>query len=200
MALVNTTRKFIYLFEPHTASRATELALAQVYGSKVTGNRHAGIRELISDGYITQIQAAEYRIVCTVRNPLDTYITRWMIKSNRHTDNMVDDIQAKHIKLTGLGLWAEATDHVWFEHLDEDIQSLFRVKMPKADPKHKNKYKNKPWQDYYNIESFSLVVAACKPYMDKFGYRPFIIDKKVEVTVDKNIRGQLQRNQSNGIF
>ncbi len=191
MSLVNHERKFVYVFEPHTASRATELALLQLDGSQTIGNRHAGVRELIEGKYITKEQASKYRIVCTVRNPLDTFITRWKIRKERRIETMVNDIQNGSTSLHGLGLWSSATDVVWYEYLDEDMQSLFGVTMPEIDPTHKSKYKKERWQAYYtniNLEGFSLITEACRPYMNKFGYRPFTIGEKVGVAVDKHLR------------
>lgn len=190
MALVNHELKFVYLFEPHTASRATEAALAQMDGSKVTGNRHANLKELVNDRSVTKEQASEYRVFCTVRNPLDSFITRWLIKSHsRDSAKMLVDIKAKYIPMTCRGLHASATDHIWFEHLDEDIQSVFGVTMPEADPTHKNKHKKARWQSYYtNMGAFIEVSKANRSYMNRYGYRPLIIDTPIGVALDNHHR------------
>lgn len=79
MAVVNHVKKWLYLMEPHTASRATsELLMKQCQGAQI-GHHHIDIPELTDRRrqHIDPKKLVDYDIICTVRNPFDVLVTKW---------------------------------------------------------------------------------------------------------------------------
>lgn len=79
MAVVNHQQKWLYLMEPHTASRAVADYLKKHLGGSEVGHHHIGIPELTNRNrtHIPAKQLQGYRIIATVRNPFDMLITKW---------------------------------------------------------------------------------------------------------------------------
>lgn len=180
MALINTERKFIYLFEPNTRSTLVENALKDLPGSTVIeGDRYKNIAALLAADDITLEQALSYRIVCTVRNPYDSFIARYkQVRPGLTTSNFLSDIQLSRrhpmVLQPGDGMYEEATDFVWFEFLIRDILDLFGVTIARPKRTHRSGDDNKSWHDYYEGKPFRHLLkpsAACQRYMRRFGYR-----------------------------
>ena len=79
MAVVNHQRKWLYLMEPHTASRAVCEFLKKNCGGSEVGHHHIDLPELVdrSRCHLDPRAIKDYDVLCTVRNPFDTLITKW---------------------------------------------------------------------------------------------------------------------------
>ena len=172
MALVNEARKFAYNFEPHTASRAVSTALLALPSSRLIGKHHATQQQMRVEEPNTTYD--DYRWCVTVRNPLDTLVTRWTKRDIRRYPTLLPYVEKfKHQSqsvLFGLDMWQTADTFVWFEHLYEDVERLFDLTLPERDPIHVTKLKTKQWYEYYDKETFDVVFPLFKDYCDKFGY------------------------------
>lgn len=203
MALLNLERRFLYLFEPHTGSRATREALETMPGSNLIGNHHAGLMDLCRKGYIQDDLKHKITVCCTVRNPFDTFITRWMrhpisrspdmglfIKTQRH---------ANIVNSPAVGLWCEATRFIWFEHLEEDLRNIFGISLPPKDPTHKCKGKNRPWNEYFEEsppEYFDILLRKYSTYCKRFGYSyTWSREGKLVCEIDQSVRDAYNRGK-----
>ena len=79
MAIVNNDKRWLYLMEPHTASRATGEYLCSNLGGSRVGHHHIGLEELTNPKrphlHLNRVQ--NFNVFCTVRNPLDVLVTKW---------------------------------------------------------------------------------------------------------------------------
>ncbi len=179
MAVINYGLKFIYLFEPHAASRATQEALrAHVKGTAVVGHHHIAMEHLTSTQrqHIVPRRIKDFKVVTTVRNPFDTLITRW--QHGQHKDKSLEefvDVAWEHEVLApAKGLYQEASQFCWYERLQHDLRWMFN--RPDLDlgwnPLHKTEGK-KPWQEYYTFSLFYRLSQRTDwtAYMNQFGYR-----------------------------
>ena len=185
MAVVNHRYKWIYLMEPHTASRATEEYLLKEMGGTKLGHHHIGIPALTRRDreMINPQRLAEYKIISTVRNPFDTLITRWLY--NKSAGDLGEWVN-RLLELDSLpcadGLYKQATHFVYYEHLEEDLSILFgkAVRLPRHE-KHST-IKKEPWQSYYEYdglypnpppdmgETVAKMLEYWAPYLSQFGY------------------------------
>ena len=178
MAVINYNRKFIYLFEPHTASRATQDALRQyVEGSSIVGHHHIAMEHLtaLRRQHIEPRRVKDFKVITTVRNPFDTLITKWKHgeHKNKSLEEFVDTCWDSELLQPARGLYEEASLFCWYERLQDDLRWMFRN--PGLDlgynPLHKTEGK-RPWHDYY---TFTLYDRLCQrpdwiTYMNRFGY------------------------------
>jgi len=88
MAVINHTKKWIFLMEPHTASRAVAAALVTQAGGANFGHHHMDTERMVQRDrqMISPKKLAEYTIISTVRNPFDMLITRWKASSFKNTE------------------------------------------------------------------------------------------------------------------
>lgn len=153
MALHNIQDKWLYLMEPHTASRATVAALQQVDGSQI-GGHHARISNLTGRDrkHIRDISVYDI-IACTVRNPFDVLVTRWRIGSGRNDPfhewawkNRDHIVVSEPLH----GLWKDANSWLYYEHLSSDLNYVFGQELDLGyDDNHKTDSKE-GWSDYYD--------------------------------------------------
>lgn len=196
MAVINYNRKFIYLFEPHAASRATQIALKEyVAGTSTVGHHHIAMEHLTSlrRQHVNPRRTKDFKVVTTVRNPFDTLITKW--QHGEHKTKPIEefvDLAWDHTSLSpGLGLYKEASLFCWYERLQEDLRWMF--KNPELDlgwnPLHKTEDK-KLWPTYYSFSLFHRL--SRRPdwidYMNRFGY---CVDFDGYVELSKNVRTEL---------
>ncbi len=179
MAVINYDRKFIYLFEPHAASRATQDALKEyVAGTSTVGHHHISMEHLTSwrRQHIEPKRVKTFKVITTVRNPFDTLITRWKHgeHKNKSLEDFVDHTWDHELTAPAKGLYEEASLFCWYERLQDDLRLMFT--RPNLDlgynPLHKTPEK-KPWQDYYTFKLFDRVCQRPDwiDYMNRFGYR-----------------------------
>ena len=198
MALLSKEFKFLFLFEPHTGSRAVLKALQQAYTSNVIGNHHTGLADLISKGCIQDDFRYKLKVFSTVRNPLDTFITRWARFPRRRSPNMNAFIRAQQhasiISNPGLGVYRDASHLLWFEHLDEDMRRIFGIPL-EYDPDHKCKDK-RPWNEYFeeDRDSFDRLLKLYAGYCKEFGYSYQWLNGKLTCKVDQQVRAAKQSN------
>lgn len=195
MALVNYTHRWLYLMEPHTASRAVALALAEHQGGSKVGHHHIGCEELTfwRRQHIRRPEFQTLRRICTVRNPLDTLITKWKIHPKK--DMTLRDWFHEHkenLKIN-FGLYKEAHIWCWYEDLEADLQWVFSNKDLKLgyNPAHKT-VKKIDWWTYYTEELMHEVIEHCAPYIRRFGYQyEYGFNGAINLTIDKDIRARL---------
>lgn len=85
MAIINTTYKWLYLMEPHTASRATAKLLKDQLGGSEVGHHHISVRELTDRRRTASVHNIHnYKILCTIRNPFDVLVTQWKYSGHAH--------------------------------------------------------------------------------------------------------------------
>lgn len=207
MAIVNQRQKWIYLMEPHTASRAVADALMAGGGCGQLGHHHIGVPEL-TDRRRTQLiqNINEYDIICTVRNPLDVLVTQY--KFTPHAKESDDanyipfytwvrrGIEADSEAVTNpmMGLWKDCTKFVYYEHLEDDLEHVFGKKVDLGlDPTHVTEGKL-PWQDYYSgpvgEEILDVLMPLYSGFMAQFGYELFIGENDIRCFMDNEIREQ----------
>lgn len=204
MAIVNQRQKWIYLMEPHTASRAVANALMAQGGCGQLGHHHIGVSEL-TDRRRTQLiqNISEYDIICTVRNPLDVLVTKWKYgpKDQAFCEWVMERVDKGHESVTNpmMGLWRDCNKFVYYEHLEDDLEHVFGKGLNLGfDPTHVTKDKE-PWQNYYadpdcgcGEELLDLLMPLYEGFMTQFGYELFVSDQVYapKCFMDNEIRDQ----------
>lgn len=200
MALINTNKEWIYLLEPHTASRSTSSALRR-FGFVEVGGWHAKLQPLYEQGKIPD--PTHYEIGVTVRNPLDVLVTRWL-KDRPKGLSLYDWLEKKepvYWVRPLMGLWESATTVCWYEHLDEDLQYIFDAPdlMVDFDPSHKSREKpnraKRPWWVYIEEEPrvCQKVLRHYAAFMEKFGYHLSTWRGRPHMYINQDIRKRLRR-------
>lgn len=195
MALYNRELKFIYLFEPHTASRAILHHLPKyVPKTAQIPHHHIGIQEMTNwrKQLLRPKDALEARIVCTVRNPLDTLITRWRVSSFQHVSfQRFFDNNKEHHQITepGMGLFREAEYHCYYEDLEDDLRWMFNRPELELGWNEDHKTKDKePWYTYYSYDMVEYLKDVYKQYLNQFGYQISFRDGRPFCEIDPDIR------------
>lgn len=197
MALYNRDLKFIYLFEPHTASRAILEHLPKyVHGTATIQHHHISIQDMTNwrKQILRPQDALQCRIICMVRNPLDTLVTRWRSSSFQHVsfqrffDNNKDHHQ---IKEPGMGLYRDAEFFCYYEDLQEDLRWMFNRPLLELgwDDTHKTKGKE-PWYTYYSYDMVQYLQDVYKPYLTTFGYSFTFENGRPICSIDPAVRSQ----------
>lgn len=179
MALVNHLRKFIYLMEPHTASRGVVNCLkTHIPGTSDIASHHDGIERLTywRRQHLDPRRIKDYSVICTVRNPFDSLITKWKGHSphkNKTFEEFLDLCWDHHWLKPGRGLYKDADYFCWYEDLQDDLRWLFSstTLTMEHDPKHVTAGKE-PWQSYYTPGIIDRLKARddWKDYLTRFGY------------------------------
>ena len=197
MAVINREQKWLFLCEPHTASRATSKALLTLDGCEEIAHHHATLTD------ITKTTPIEYfigfNIVYTVRNPLDVLVTNWSISSNSRREEWTFEQWLTHSINTPTvnlplhrGLWQQCNIVSYYEHLQDDLNYIFGCKIPlEYDEKHITQHK-RHWSSYYSDKSLDLILLYYQSFLDHYGYE-FTRNRR-EVTVDPLIRERRVRN------
>ena len=198
MAIYNRDLKFIYLFEPHTASRAVLQHLPKyVRGCAKIDHHHIGIQEMAHwrNAKLRPKDALQSRIICTVRNPFDTLITRYRVSGFKHVEfqRFLDNQMENPIIINpGMGLYQEAEYHCYYEDLEEDLRWMFnRPELTLGwDDKHKTAGKE-PWWTYYTDKgSVDKLCHTWRAYFTRFGYQIDFRDGRPYLEIDPDIRKQ----------
>ncbi len=103
MAVLSTTRGYLFLMAPRTACTATGRALTAhgegelfpgadfpLPGGQTADGKHASLDELIAGGKLTVEEAGKLLVFTTVRNPFDAMVTSYTAKRRRWA-TMLDD-------------------------------------------------------------------------------------------------------------
>ena len=206
MAIANHKSKWLFLMEPHTASRAVTAALPQVGGVRC-GHHHIDIATITrrDRAEISAKKIGEYKVIAAVRNPFDMLVTRYKAtKSKESFTEWVTKMMGLNRLEPSNGLEATATHFVYYEHLNEDLAVTFGQYLDLGyDEKHKTAGK-RPWQEYYQGESelVKRLTIHWFPYLMKYGYDvnppadfewsgPFYEDNGIAVEIKQDVRDRM---------
>lgn len=191
MAAVNDELKFVHLSEPHTASRATTMALCDAF---------AGTRKVIPQHGTLEVLKipSDYRVVVTVRNPFDILITQWKRPGETKTLEEFVKVNLGHRHLTKPTRYlAElATFVCWYEHLEPDLGRVYTHKfdLPRV-AKHASINKEH-WSTYYTeeLKAFLLKQPVWATFVERFGYQfkddgSYSIDEKIRRKLCRPLKG-----------
>ena len=203
MALVNHERKFIFLMEPHTASRAVVAATqAQIPGTSQVGHHHISMDHLLDwrRQHLDPKMVKDYRIIATVRNPFETLVTRYRSQANwndKSIDEFVTTGWETSQAATSYGLHESATHFVWYEDIQDDLRWLFT--QPDFDLGYDESHKTpnkKYWVDYFQTETIEKLLGRpdWMSYLQKYGYGVYM-DAMVgyRIKIVNSIRASLCR-------
>lgn len=196
MAYFNKERKFLYLFEPRTASRGTLSAMQALKLGSEVGGHHDDIEKLTfwRRQHIKPKDLEDARVVCTVRNPFDLIVSVWKHHGESRTNPFVRFVDTAWDSIlmqpSSRLLFKEATQFCWFEDLENDLQWTFTDPHLKLeyDMSHKTPGKSH-WHSYYTDKIMDRLRARpdWEVYLDKFGYRVYN-DGSVELDMDKRAK------------
>jgi len=162
MAVVSHAEKWIFLAEPHTASRACCSSLLKL-GEDV---RPHHVRPHQMD-----FSTEGYRLIAGCRNPYDVLITQWKRPSERNLP-LDEFITGYWNHPSTLPYFANVADQfVWYENLQEDMNLTFGHVELDFDPKHKSEDKE-DWWTYFDPQDFQRLAKRLdwKWYFKYFGY------------------------------
>jgi len=200
MALINTNKRWMYLLEPHTASRATSKALLR-FGFVEVGGWHSKVGPLQEAGMIPDV--SDYEIGVTLRNPIDVLITRWL--KDRQKDQRLFDwitsIEPIYYTRALAGVWKGATTFCWYEHLLEDLRFVFSAPDLELeyDPEHKTQESaqrlKKPWWVYLEEEPKvkGILLRHYSDFMETFGYHLSSWQGRPHMFINEDIRQSKRR-------
>lgn len=96
MAVLNQQKRWLYLMEPHTASRAVSKALLYQLECGEFGHHHISITELTDRRRTPTLHNLhEWDIICTVRNPFDVLVTQWKMSGASEKPMTEDEINRR---------------------------------------------------------------------------------------------------------
>lgn len=178
MAVVNKQYGFVFLAEPHTGSRAVRDALLTLDGSVETnGDHHLDIVGCWRKGFITEIEADEFTIFATIRNPYDLLVTRWWYHA-RQTHSFktwIAKIAWETEQQDGTLFWRSRDVVDWFirfEHLDVGLNTVLNgCECPTVTVEHVGATIGKPdWRTMWYPELDQLARYRF-PDIERYGYR-----------------------------
>jgi len=206
MAVINQNEKWIYLFEPHTASRATQKELMKIEGSEEFGHHHVGLTEMTDPRRQKTTPLATFAgfdVICTVRNPFDVLVTNWKAGSSRdwEFDEWIEFNLHQSIVNVPLhrGLWQQANIICYYEYLQEDLNFIMGREVPLGYNQGHITHGKQHWSTYYNKSNLNLLLMYYQNFMDSFGYR-FSDSKRTSVEVDELIRQRRRRRIGYGRY
>lgn len=195
MAIINHTYKWLFLCEPHTASRATSEALLKLPGSESIGHHHQTLTQLTDpqkQDTLSIEDLAGYDTICTVRNPLDVLVTHWRVSSNSRRDQWTFEKWLRfniHTPMVNIPLhrmlWSHCNIICYYEHLQEDLDKVFNQHVPlQYNEQHKTRHKEH-WSTYYDIDLLALIMLYYQSFFDNYGY---CWSSNTCVEVDQSVR------------
>lgn len=202
MAIINRQEKWIYLGQPHTASRATSDALLKLDGCETIGHHHSSLLDLTKPDKDKTIEPQpletylDYNVICTVRNPLDVIVTHyWSSRNSRREPWLTFDQWVRSVLYTPpiafplyRELWMHANTFVYYEHLQSDLNYVLDRNVPlEKNPQHVTRHKEH-WLTYYSEELLDMVLMFQQPFMNLFGYN---IEEDGTVWIDDEVRDKL---------
>ena len=129
MAVWNPKYKYLFLCEPHAASRSTVEGLLTHDESREIGHHHIGLPEIHQKSLIPRQQLKESLIFSTLRNPYDLLVTRWFYH-NKCRDAFDDFVRMskEHEQIGETLFWRTkgVKRHILHEVLDGSLNSLLR--------------------------------------------------------------------------
>jgi hypothetical protein len=183
MAVANDKWNFIFLAEPHTASRATRDALLKLEGSYNAGSHHTDIKTLLHQRHLHRRKRSRYTTFCTVRNPADILTTLWLQLQPPY--NLITCESEKRTFPDFIRYWgAERPETFFFRHatsadqtiryenLQEDLNFLLRglhapsVRLGEVIGATRDKA---PWFRYYTVADLRYILLGY-PEIAHWGY------------------------------
>lgn len=176
MAVANGRWNFIFLAEPHTASRAVRDALLKLDGSYKVGSHHIGMGAILNYRMLQHRKRSRYTTFCTVRNPADILATLWVLKPEREREL---ETFAQYIRRWGVKKpdpfffrHAKTADRVIrYENLQEELNFLLHeigaptVKLDTVGPT----ADKAPWFRYYTPPDLRYMITHF-PEISQWGY------------------------------
>jgi hypothetical protein len=161
MSVVNVSAGFVYLANPHTASRATTTALLALPGSEEVAHHHANLA--------VTIEACPNASKCstvfqTVRDPLDWLVSRFLCNGGFRGE--WKDWVKKYPPPIFRKFIGEATCYAKYENLKDDLQRLTGHKVTlRREQEHKTPGKPRNHLDYWTDE---MIAWAKKRFATDF--------------------------------
>ena len=177
MAVINDKYKFMYLCEPHTASRSTRDALMTLETSRETSTyHHINVARALHNHYLTLEQAREYFFFTTIRNPHDLLVTKWFVSNHqRHDFFKFIRGHVKTMKEDTL-FWRfhrEVNTFIRYERLEEGLNKILsRLGAPSVQLPYKKEYKTEgkgKWRDEWSAR-MARWAREHYPDIDRYGY------------------------------
>lgn len=184
MAVINREEKWVFVREPHTASRATAAALLTIPHSEELLPQHQSILDIIP-----QENVLGFDVICSVRNPLDVVVSRWRLGKG-HTLSFREWVLSPEAELKSkwFGHWQHSNIVCWFERLHHDYNYVFDLTVPiEHDPRHKTLDKD-DWSSYYDRDTFRVVTEQYDDYIKEFGYQLSFANGRATVQIDEPAR------------
>lgn len=176
MAVANDKWNFVFLAEPHTASRAVRDALLKLEGSYKAGSHHIPIEALLNYNYLRRRKRHKYTTIATVRNPADIFVTLWMQSTGYRRE--IETLQ-EYIRRWGLGNTEgfffrhvnDADQVIRYENLESDLNCiLISLQAPPVQLEVVGKTEDKePWHTYYTKLDLEYLLWRY-PEIARWGY------------------------------
>lgn len=162
MAVWNRKYGYLFLCEPHTASRSTLDALLTHDESQEIGHHHVGIPEIHQKSLIPRQQLKNALTFSTLRNPYDLLVTRWFYHDRcRHKFADYVRISHEHETIGGTIFWRTkgVKRHSFHELLPGSINELLaEVNAPPVQLSRRGVTEGKPkWWTLYDKELLDYV-------------------------------------------
>jgi hypothetical protein len=127
MAIVNRQHGFLWLAEPYSASRTLRERLLKLPGSQPIGSYHSSLATLIDRGLISPDEIGNtLRVFSVIRHPVQYLVTQFCHLSSWHYAGFDKFVRCELAnKTTVYRHAADATDHIRFANLHEDLIKYF---------------------------------------------------------------------------
>lgn len=178
--IVNHKARWVFFCEPHTASRACQIALPKCFpDAEPIGAHHDGPDKLPPE-------CEDYTFVTTVRNPFETLMTkRWGAATRREPVESYLERMWNHDHLKPCyGFCFRCQRIVYYEHLVEDLRTIFGNKSLGLKHDYRHASPNKPkWHEHIPREWIMRYGQRQDVvwYMAAFGYFIDYDTGKVEI-------------------
>jgi hypothetical protein len=186
MAVANEKWKFVFLAEPHTASRAVRDALLKLDGSYKAGSHHISMEALLNYKSLRRRSRKHYTTFCVVRNPADIMVTIWLQSSTRRDEG---ETLGEYIRRWGVQKpssfffchAATADEVLHYEDLQEELNGFLRLihaSSVKLETVGSTEGKE-PWFRYYTADDLEYMLSNY-PEIDQWGYTE-VIQRQMQV-------------------
>ncbi|KPK50095.1 MAG: hypothetical protein AMS22_12660 [Thiotrichales bacterium SG8_50] len=164
MAVINRRYRYLFLAEPHTASRALRNALLQHTDSHEVGSHHSTLKDLKRRGVHGLSKCYPFSVV---RNPADILVTKWLLSLPGldlagYLKQLLQNCRDPYNLLFLHNHYTRT--HLHYEALQHDLDTFFGsmgipfIELPTvgATPG------KRPWREYYGLDELNLLLAYCK--------------------------------------
>lgn len=191
MAVIHEEEKWLYLFEPHTASRSTkEMCLAMGGQLAGLGSHHVPLDILLKEKDFTT-DVSGYAIISTIRNPIDVLVTRW---AKRKTGTTFEYFTNQYgggpwytQPMRKLYTWCNTV--CYYECLEPDLEYVFQrpIDLP-YNENHKAPNKE-PWYTYLDDKKVrDICLTCCADILETFGYEYGTVNGQPTMWINEEIR------------